>query len=258
MILPEHFLTTGQVVRNEKIGANDVYLLDIDIFRDCTQFTAGQFVQLQIPTGDVLLRRPLSLADVKGSHIFLIYRVMGRGTGYLAQVLNDTEISVLGSLGNGFTTDSERPLLVGGGLGIAPLLLLAKRFSGRADVLLGAQDKAALSWALPLFQGQVQNTFISTDDGSMGEKGYTADYLPQIMEVADYDAVFTCGPEIMMRAVAKYVEQREKPCYVSLEKRMACGLGACLSCTLETKSGKRQKVCKDGPVFDSREVFFNE
>lgn len=257
MILHKHFLADGAIIRHEKIGANDVYLLDIDIFTNAESFAAGQFVQLQVPDGEILLRRPLSIADVSGSRIVLIYRLIGKGTERLARAAVGSKVSILGPLGTGFGLECKRPLLVGGGLGIAPLLLLAKRFAGQADILMGCKNAAQMDWPLPLFKNVVKNTFITTDDGSMGMKGFTAEHLPKILAENSYDKVFVCGPEIMMKTVAKITAGHKIACEVSLEKRMACGLGACLSCTIETRQG-RKKVCKDGPVFNSTEVFFDE
>ena len=97
--------------------------------------------------------------------------------------------------------------------------------------------------------------FISTDDGSLGFKGFTTEYLPKILEDHKYDAIIVCGPDVMMRGIARIAREHGIPCEVSLEKRMACGLGACLSCSIDTTEGKRKKVCKDGPVFPAEEVF---
>lgn len=249
-------LIEGKTVRHEKIG-KDVFLLSIDLFAETKNFKAGQFIQLRLPDNSMLLRRPLSIADTKDTQIILIYRVVGKGTQLLAKAQPGQKLSVLGPLGNGFTTkDCLKPLLVGGGLGIAPLLLLAKKFHGKADIIMGCKNKEELSWPLPLFKNQVKKIFLTTDDGSLGNKGFVAQYLPEVLTQHDYDKIFICGPEIMMRTAAKAAEKYHKICEVSLEKYMACGLGACLGCTIETKNG-RKKICKDGPVFDSREVFFD-
>lgn len=255
MTLHKHFLADGVIKRHEKIGTNDVYLLDIDISANTEKFAAGQFVQLQVPDGEILLRRPLSIADAAGSNLILIYRVIGKGTKRLAKTSVGQKVSIMGPLGNGFDLACKKPLLVGGGLGIAPLLLLAKRFAGKADILMGCKNVEEMDWPLPLFKNIVKNTFITTDDGSMGMRGFVSEYLPEILTAESYDKIFVCGPEIMMRSSAEVAVRHGIICEVSLEKRMACGLGACLSCTIETKCG-RKKVCKNGPVFESREVFF--
>lgn len=257
MTLPKHELIDGKVIKHEQIGSNDVYLLDIDIFIDAEQFSAGQFVQLQVPDGEILLRRPISIADVNGTRIILIYRAIGKGTKRLTRVQCGDTVNILAPLGHGFNLDCQKPLLVGGGLGIAPLILLAKRFEGKADILMGCKNAAEMDWPVKMYDNITAENIITTDDGSMGLKGFTAQHLPDVLAKKAYDKIFVCGPEIMMKSVAKIAKQHNIICEVSLEKRMACGLGACLSCTIETTKG-RQKVCKDGPVFASQEVFFDE
>ena len=145
-------------------------------------------------------------------------------------------------------------LLVGGGLGLAPLLSVAEKFDD-AEVLIGGKNKAEAIFWYKEFRPLVKNFYVTTVDGSLGRQGFVTALLPTILEVEDYSAVYTCGPEIMMRGVALEVMARDIFCQVSFERRMGCGLGACLSCSIETASG-RKKVCKDGPVFDARDIFF--
>ena len=149
---------------------------------------------------------------------------------------------------------AKRPLLVGGGMGLAPLLYLAKQFHGEADVLMGGRNAAELFWE-KLFQPYARNMFLTSDDGSCGEKGFVTNLLPRLLAQEAYDCIYTCGPEIMMRGIAKIAADHEIPCQASLEKRMACGLGACLSCVCDTTKKERKKICKDGPVFWAQEVF---
>ena len=139
-------------------------------------------------------------------------------------------------------------------MGLSPLLYYAAATQGRGDVLIGGKNAGELFWT-GLYENLVHQMFITTDDGSLGTKGFTTTLLPKILEEeTDYDGIVVCGPEIMMRGVAKIAAEHHIPCEVSLEKRMACGLGACLSCSIGTVHGRR-KVCKDGPVFRAEEVF---
>ena len=161
---------------------------------------------------------------------------------------------MLGPLGNGFDMKAEHPLLVGGGMGLAPLLFLAKAFSGKADVIVGGRNREEVFWT-EIFQPHAREIFITTDDGSVGRKGFTTEILPELTEARDYDCIYVCGPEIMMKKISAIAAERGVPCQVSLERRMACGLGACLSCGCDTTDAKRVKVCKDGPVFWARDVY---
>ena len=172
-----------------------------------------------------------------------------------AALMPGESVGVLGPLGHGFGMGYSHPLLVGGGMGLSPLLYVAAAYAGKADVLMGGKTADELFWT-ELFAPLGGRTFITTDDGSLGTKGFTTTLLPDLLEAKDasYDAVLVCGPEIMMRGVAKIAAAHGLPCEVSLEKRMGCGRGACLSCSIDTAHGRR-KVCKDGPVFPAEEVF---
>ena len=163
-------------------------------------------------------------------------------------------INLLGPLGHGFTLDAKKGLLVGGGVGLAPLHFLAESAPLHTlDALIGGRSKAEVFWEA-LFKNNTQSQYVTTDDGSYGTKGTVNALLPQLLATGTYDRVYVCGPSPMMKAVAAVVEQYNIPCQVSLEKYMGCGLGACLSCSCAGHNGKRMKICKDGPVFDSREV----
>lgn len=254
-------MTLPKIVRDAKVLAQQelashVFFLVVEAPEIARQAKAGQFVQLRILSGDFTLRRPVGVAAVdprKGSVAF-IYRVVGRGTKALSALMPGERVNVLGPLGHGFAMKYQRPLIVGGGMGLSPLLYYADAMKGRADVLMGGKTTDELFWT-KLFDDLTQQMFLTTDDGSMGTKGFTTTALPEILETGDYDVVVTCGPEIMMRGVAKIAKEHGLPCEVSLEKRMACGLGACLSCSIDTTDGQRKKVCKDGPVFPAEEVF---
>lgn len=232
-----------------------VYILTLDSPVIAHTALPGQFVQVSVPANGGFLRRPLGIAEVSRTEgwIRLIYRQVGRGTEALAGAETGGSVSVLGPLGRGFTTALKHPLLVGGGMGLTPLLFFAAEHPN-VSVLMGGRTKEEVFWE-EIYRPHVRECFVTTDDGSYGKKGFVTTLLPELLKDGAYDGVAVCGPPIMMERVAAIAAERGIPCEVSLEKRMACGLGACLSCAVDTKSGRR-KVCKDGPVFSAGEVYY--
>lgn len=247
----------GKIVENKQI-ITDVYQLIVALPQIAKLARPGQFLHVKITGGATLLRRPISIADADSisGRLTLIYRIVGKGTAALAALPVGCNLDCLGPLGNGFSLDSKPTLLVGGGMGIAPLIFLAKKLATEdTAILMGARNKTELFWQ-PTFQPLVKEVFVTTDDGSAGTKGFTVDLLPELMQSKQYEQICVCGPQIMMEGVARLAVKYKVPCQVSLEKYMACGLGACLSCTCESKTGgPRKKVCTDGPVFWAQEVF---
>ena len=239
-----------EILANDKV-AEKIFRLTVDAPELAETARAGQFVQVKI-SDDFTLRRPLGIASTAGGKVKIFYRAVGRGTETLSRRQAGERLNILGALGNGFTPRAGKVLLVGGGMGLAPLLCAAEQFS--ADVLMGGRTAAEVAFWQEEFRPLVEEIFITTDDGSAGKYGFVTDALPDVLAKKNYAAVLTCGPEIMMRGVAKLAAEKNLPCEVSFEKRMACGLGACLSCSIDTVGGRR-KVCKDGPVFDASEVF---
>ncbi len=239
-----------RILSNEPV-ADDVFRLTLDAPELAKTSRAGQFVQVKV-SDEFTLRRPLGIASTAGGRMKIFYRIVGHGTEALTKKLVGDSLSVLGALGNGFDNPSGKVLLVGGGMGLAPLLCAAEKFS--ADVLIGGRTKREVLFWQDEFRPHVEKIFITTDDGSYAKKGFAIDLLPEVLSAESYSAVYTCGPEVMMRGVAKLAMNNNLPCQVSFEKRMACGLGACLSCSIDTTEG-RKKVCKDGPIFDAAKVF---
>jgi len=218
----------------------------------------GQFVQVRKKESTVFLRRPFSIADAnteKGT-ICIMYRVVGKGSAEMAAMNPGERISVEGPLGTGFSLGEGRPLFVGGGVGIAPLIFLTKRLQQKKPiVLIGGKNKEETFWTKYL-EEYADKIYITTDDGSVGQKGFTIQAIPDLLEKNSIDRIAACGPMIMMKGVAEIAARYKKECEVSMEKRMACGIGVCLGCTFEGKiTGRRLKVCSDGPVFPAKEVF---
>ena len=219
----------------------------------------GQFVMVRCG-GDTLLRRPLSVHQVDGDKIALLFAIVGKGSYWLSQCQAGDNIDILGPLGNGFTIqpNSHNLLLVAGGIGIAPLrFLIDKTLEQGKEVtlLLGASTATQLyPRHLPPPEAEL---IIATEDGTAGQKGMITDFLPDFIDWADQ--IFACGPISMYRTMAARNQQllKGKSTQVSLEVTMGCGRGVCYGCTLKTRSGLRQ-VCKDGPVFDLGDILWDE
>ena len=217
----------------------------------------GQFAELRVDnTPSVVLRRPISVHsfDAEKNEIGFLVQVVGDGTRWLASLKVGDKVNTLMPLGNGFTMPKEcggRYLLVGGGVGSAPLYYLAQELKKKGcdfTLLIGARSAKDL-YRRDAYEalGRVEYT---TEDGSLGEKGYVTNHS---VLAEKFDRIFTCGPKPMMLAVAKYARENGIECEVSLENKMACGLGACLCCVEDTKEGHKC-VCTDGPVFSIDEL----
>jgi len=239
-----------EILANEAVAEN-IFRLTVDAPELAAQAGAGQFVHVKI-SDEFTLRRPFGVASTAGGKVKIFYRLVGRGTEALSRRRAGERLNILGALGNGYTPREGKILLVGGGMGLAPLLCAAEQFS--SDVLMGGRNAGEVDFWQAEFNPYAEEIFLTTDDGSVGKYGFVTDALPDVLAKKNYAAVLTCGPEIMMRGVAKLAAEKNIPCEVSFEKRMACGLGACLSCSIDTVNGRR-KVCKDGPIFDAKEVF---
>ena len=217
----------------------------------------GQFVQVRVDgSPSTYLRRPISIhdVDVEKNEISLLIQQVGEGTRHLAQTGTGDVINIVLPLGNGFSLplSGEKCLLVGGGIGIAPLFYFAKVLNDkkiRPILLLGGKTKSDLI-RLTDYQ-QFGDTFVTTEDGSLGEKGFVT--MHSIWNKQSLDKIYVCGPKPMMKAVAKLAAEKDVWCEVSLENLMACGLGACLCCVEDTVDG-HVCVCKEGPVFNTRRL----
>jgi dihydroorotate dehydrogenase electron transfer subunit len=258
----------SRIVLNECVGPK-LYRLRLDAPHIASLVQPGQFVHLKVPDFEGhVLRRPFSVydADRSAGTLDILYQVVGQGTHKLAEAEIGTEgLSILGPVGRGWSLPAalDGPaLLVGGGVGAAPLMLLAKHLlagGGEVDVVLGAQTREALACYDDYCDAVGRAPFCSTDDGSFGFKGFCVPVAAErIAQGASstgkpYAYLAVCGPQPLMKAVADLAAKAGIFCELSLERRMACGIGACLSCVAETEEG-RLRVCVDGPVFNAREV----
>ncbi len=223
----------------------------------------GHFVMLRVSDNlDPLLARPFGISSVIAKRsIELYYRVVGRGTGLLAAVEPGSTLALLGPLGNGFPVPEKgtTPLLVAGGSGFPPLLYVAARYGKRARLFVGSRDKECLPpvSAMKDFRSRVEAVHYATEDGSHGTCGFVTDALVRYLTGASRDerpVIYACGPPAMLAAVSRLAAEHAVPCYVSMEERMACGLGVCMGCSVPVRSGGYKRACKEGPVFLSTEI----
>ena len=237
-------------IRSNEPLTETVYRMVVE--GDTQYLTApGQFVNIELPGR--FLRRPISVCDYDGHTITLIYKVIGEGTAQMAGMAAGGELDMLTGLGNGFSTavKTERPLLVGGGVGIPPLYGLAKRLTAqgkRVTAVLGFNRKSEIFLAEE-FRALGAEVVIATADGSVGLKGLVTDGMAA---VSDYTYLYTCGPEPMLKAV--YADCKTSGQF-SFEERMGCGFGACMGCTCETKYGHK-RICREGPVLEREEILW--
>ena len=231
--------------------ARDMFAITIDAGELGLMAKPGQFLHIKCGDG-VLLRRPISICDAKDGYIKIVFQSVGPGTHWLANQKSG-QLDVLGPLGTGFSVEGQNILLVGGGIGTPPLLLAARAAKGRSTAILGfgAADQVILKDA---FREVCDEVVITTNDGSAGEAGFVTGPLERILQSGTCDNILTCGPLPMLRATAALAEQYEVPCQVSLEERMACGVGACLGCVVPMRDGQNLRACHEGPVFDAWEV----
>lgn len=239
---------------------NKYFTLEIKPTEKLEKISAGQFLQLTVPNAqDVFLRRPISIHDVdyENNTINLLIQIVGKGTRKLALLETGDPVNIIYPLGNGYSIlpQGQKALLVGGGCGIAPLLYLAKelkRARVEQEIIIGFKTKEEVIEYESY--NSLAPTFVTTEDGTMGNKGFVTAH-PIFGSLNKYNKIYTCGPEVMMKAVAKRAKESGVDCEVSLENTMACGIGACLCCVTPTVNG-HQCVCTEGPVFNSKELLW--
>lgn len=212
----------------------------------------GQFYMLKTPAASPLLPRPISVHNLENGILSFLYAVVGKGTEQFSRLRPGDTVTLLGALGNGFNPNhiQGKVAIVTGGLGIAPMYYLAKQLQHTSiDLYAGFRDDI---YGLEDCMPYINNLYVSTESGKFGKKGYvTESFSPSL-----YDIVLCCGPEPMMKKVLELCEASNVPAYISMERHMACGVGACLVCTCKTKTGSA-RTCKDGPVFSSEDVIFD-
>jgi dihydroorotate dehydrogenase electron transfer subunit len=257
------FEETARIQFNRRITA-DTWLLGMKSAKIAKSAHPGQFVMIRVRAGmDPLLRRPFSICGTERDSFVVLYRVVGEGTAILRDDKAGEVLSVLGPLGKGFELPAGDviPLLVGGGIGVAPLFFLAQRLKERKALFMMGFASAKEVLRVPHMKGTRIKVSIATDDGSKGHGGFVTDLLEEYLArngVGDKKhLLFTCGPKEMMRKMADISALHGIPCQCCLEASMACGLGACLGCAIKaSESSERAYVhaCKDGPVFRTEAI----
>lgn len=236
-----------KIEKNIKVG-KDIFLMTLT--GDTKEIkNPGEFINVTIP--NYYLRRPISVCRYDENHVDILYKVLGRGTKDLSDFKEGMELDVLVGLGNGFDIyKSKKPLLIGGGIGIAPLFGLAEAFNKmgiKPTLVYGARNKDDIVLIDTL--KQLCDVYVCTDDGSLGFKGNVIQFLNE--NNIQFDYYYSCGPLKMLEFLSKAYSNG----CVSLEARMGCGFGACMGCSIETTKGP-QRVCKEGPVFEASEVIY--
>jgi len=249
---------TARIVAKEEVS-QDIFRITLFAPAVAREAQPGQFVHLYC--GDhqsYILRRPFSVHRLVGGDAFdVLVRVVGEGTRWLAERRPKESVDLIGPLGRGFDVDGQfsRALLVAGGMGIAPMVFLAGKIAEnkvKVYTVMGAAGRAQLLDFMDL-KRLTRRIAVATDDGSQGHKGPVTDILSKEIEETGPERIFACGPAAMLRSVAGISRRHGVPCQVSLEARMACGVGACLGCAVQAK-GAYVKVCSDGPVFSTDEL----
>lgn len=250
-----------KVLSNKNI-AQSTYSLIFESNSEISLTKPGQFINIRIRGEKApLFRRPFSIASLSGNSAEIIYAAIGRGTYYLSNLNTGDYLDIIGPLGSSFKFDTEKSnyLLVGGGVGVPPLLYLAdvmNKYEIRPNLLTGFKNSAAC-----FIDKDDKSISVATDDGSRGYRGVVTDLLEQHLDESKWDAVFACGPEPMLSVVSEIANKRDVPCSLAVERVFGCGTGLCLGCIIDsslkcyTETGNKYMLaCKDGPVFDSTNI----
>jgi len=247
-----------KVIDNKPLK-KDFFIIELESSEKLPEMKPGQFVQARVDgSKETFLRRPLSLHDVDytNNRFKILVQVVGKGTESLSRLKTNDSLNLIYPLGNSFSLPEKRAhtLLVGGGCGIAPLLYLGRYLKSHSiipDILLGFRNSDRVLEYKDY--EAVGNVFLTTEDGSAGEKGFVTNH--SLLGRARYDKVYCCGPEMMMKAIAGWCRKNNTDCEVSLENLMGCGIGACLCCVVNTVKGN-VCTCTDGPVFNTKELIW--
>lgn len=246
------------VIKQERI-ASDIYGMWIKT-EVAKEARAGQFISMYSKNGATLLPRPISICEISEdkTELRIVYRVVGKGTDEFSKLSTGETVKILGALGNGYTLKDKTAILAAGGIGVPPIVELAKelkkKYDCRISIVAGYRDELFLLDELK----QYGDVYISTEDGSSGVKGNIIDAIREYN--ISGDIIYACGPMPMLRAVKQFAIDKNIEAQISLEEKMACGIGACLGCVCKTKNKDEHtyvnntRICTDGPVFEAREV----
>lgn len=253
--MAEKFKEQAVIIRQEEISYG-IYSMWLKTEKIAAHARAGQFISLYCHDRSRLLPRPISICEIDAQDCALriVYRVAGKGTEEFAALRTGAHVNIVGPLGNGFPHKEKRAFLIGGGIGIPPMLQLAKELECQKQIILGYRDELFLKKE---FKG-LGDLYIATEDGSYGTEGNVLDAIAE--NGLEGEIIYACGPMPMLRAVKEYAAKKQIECWISLEERMACGIGACLACVCKSKEKDdhtnvhNKRICKEGPVFRAEEV----
>ena len=253
--MAEKWKEQAVIVRQDEI-ATDIYSIWFQTENIAKAAKPGQFIAVYSKEGSRLLPRPISICEVdkeKGL-LRIVYRIVGKGTAEFSEYHAGTTLEIMGPLGNGYTLKDKKAFLIGGGIGIPPMLELAKNLDCEKQIVLGFRNETFPTEELEKY-GKV---IVATEDGSVGTKGTVLDAIKE--NALSADIIYACGPTPMLRALKEYAAEQGMEAQISLEEKMACGIGACLACVCKSKEKDHhtnvhnKRICKDGPVFDAQEV----
>ena len=236
--------------------ASDVFSMWLEVGNMASEAKPGQFISVYSNDDSKLLPRPISICEIdrENGRLRIVYRVVGYGTKEFSGCKAGDTLEIMGPLGNGYTLKKNKAILVAGGIGVPPMLELAKQLDAEKTVVLGYRTSTFLKEEFE----EVCDVKIATEDGSQGAKGTVIDAIEKYG--VEGKVIYACGPMPMLKALAAYAEEHGMEAQISLEERMACGIGACLACVCQTKNVDghsnvhNARVCKDGPVFKAEEV----
>lgn len=247
------FREKAVIVKQEKI-ASDVFSMWLQTEDIAKNAKPGQFISVYSKDGSRLLPRPISICEIDGNLLRIVYRTVGKGTNEFSAYKSDEVLDIQGPLGNGYTLFEKKAILLAGGIGIPPMLELAKQLNCEKEIVVGYRDELFLNEELAKY-GKVT---IATEDGSVGTKGNVMDAIKE--NNISGEVIYACGPKPMLKAIKAYAEENNIEAYLSMEEKMACGIGACLACVCQStevddhSQVHNKRVCKEGPVFNSKEV----
>ena len=255
--MAEKYREHAVIIRQEEI-ADDIYSMWLKTEQIAGAAVPGQFISIYSKDGSRLLPRPISICEIDRADgaLHIVYRIAGKGTKEFSEYHTGTSLDILGPLGNGFPLKQKKAFLIGGGIGIPPMLELAKQLDCEKQILLGYRDETFLTDRFREY-GEV---YVATEDGSEGVQGNVMDIIRECGLSADI--IYACGPAPMLRALKEYAAKTGTECWISMEERMACGIGACLACVCRSKEKdahtnvNNKRICREGPVFRAEEVEF--
>lgn len=242
------------VVKSQEKIATDVYSMVVECKEVAQSAKPGQFISVYCKDQSALLPRPISICEIGETTLRIVYRVVGKGTKEFSQLVPNDTIQIMGPLGNGFPQEEGKAILIAGGIGIPPMLELAKTLKAEKEIVLGYRDEIFLADEFETYG----NVTIASEDGKTGVKGNVLDAIKQ--KGIEGEVIYACGPTPMLRAIKTYAIEKGMKAYLSLEEKMACGIGACLACVCKSNgidhhtNVENKRICKDGPVFEAREI----